>query len=170
MTPIRKPQKTHQKHEFLCPHKTLFFCTSAVPEEAPGNVFYCDSPRFEMQVCVFAHLLTSCHPLHWIVVTLKKFYFVTAKFLLSVFCKYNTMICFCRYLNYRYGDWWGYWTLVIFKGRGGKICKNRDSNECLVGGSSALLKSPWTMKWPDKGRRPSFLAILWGHSNVIFRW
>ncbi len=49
-----------------------------------------------------------------------------------------------------YGDWWGYWTLVIFKGRGGKICKNRDSNECLVGGSSALLKSPWTMKWPDK--------------------
>jgi hypothetical protein len=24
--------------------------------------------------------------------------------------------------------------------------KNRDSNKCLVGGSSALLKLPWTMK------------------------
>jgi hypothetical protein len=29
--------------------------------------------------------------------------------------------------------------------------KNRDWNECLVGGSSALLKLPWTMKWLDKG-------------------
>ncbi len=27
---------------------------------------------------------------------------MTAKFLLSVFCEYNMMICFCRYLNYRY--------------------------------------------------------------------
>ncbi len=82
---------------------------------------------------------------------LKFFYFVTAKILLSVYREYNTMICFWRYLNYRYGHWWGYWTIVIFKGRGGKICKNRDWNECLIGGGSALPKSPWTMKWPDKG-------------------
>ncbi len=25
---------------------------------------------------------------------------MTAKILLSVFCEYNTMICFCSYLNY----------------------------------------------------------------------
>ncbi len=94
--------------------------------------------------------------------TLKIFYFMTAKILLSVFREYNTMICFCWYLNYRYSDWWGYWTLVIFKGQVGKICKNRNWNKCIVGGSSALLKSPWTMKWPDKGEDHLFWQFCEG--------
>ena len=57
---LENPKIPHQKSQFFCPHKTLFFLH---PEQylrkLSERLFYCDSPNFEMQVCVFAHLLTS---------------------------------------------------------------------------------------------------------------
>jgi len=59
MTPIRKPKNTSLKKSIPVSSQNPFFAPGTVPEEAPRNIFYCDSPSFEMQVCVFAHLLTS---------------------------------------------------------------------------------------------------------------
>ena len=36
---LENPQISHQKTQFLCPHKTFFFAPGTVPEEAPRNVF-----------------------------------------------------------------------------------------------------------------------------------
>ncbi len=51
--PIRKPKNTPQKRQFPCPHKTFFFASH---RKLPETLFYCDSPNFEMRVCVFAHI------------------------------------------------------------------------------------------------------------------
>ena len=56
---LENPKIPHQKSQFFCPHKTFFLHWEQYLRKLPKTFFYCDSPNFEMRVCVFAHLFTS---------------------------------------------------------------------------------------------------------------
>jgi hypothetical protein len=60
MTPIRKLKNTSPKKSILLSSQNLFFLHwEQYLRKLPKTFFYCDSPNFEMRVCVFAHLFTS---------------------------------------------------------------------------------------------------------------
>jgi hypothetical protein len=60
MTPIRKAKNTSPKKSIPVSSQNLFFLHLAqYLRKLPKTFFYCDSPSFEIRVCVSGHLLTS---------------------------------------------------------------------------------------------------------------